>query len=89
MTTQPGMMMMDGGYEMNQVRCRYRKIPHTCDTTMIQHTVDDTTKLIIVPGTRFMINDAAASAFDLPTSLNRNKNCRLRLLISIVSKSIT
>mmetsp|Transcript_29208 Transcript_29208/g.53444 ORF Transcript_29208/g.53444 Transcript_29208/m.53444 type:complete len:204 (-) Transcript_29208:795-1406(-) len=35
------------------------------------------------------MNFAATSALDDPTSFSRNRNCRLRLVTSIVSKSIT
>eukprot|EP01139_Manchomonas_bermudensis_P006253 Amastigsp_a176762_80.p3 type:complete len:115 gc:universal Amastigsp_a176762_80:938-1282(+) len=43
----------------------------------------------LAPRTRAFTNAAATSAFERPTSLARNRNCRLRFDTSIVSMSTT
>lgn len=44
--------------------------------------------MTLQPGTRRMTNSAATVAFGFPTSAGRNKNCLLRLEMSIVSMSM-
>mmetsp|Transcript_26733 Transcript_26733/g.64996 ORF Transcript_26733/g.64996 Transcript_26733/m.64996 type:complete len:297 (-) Transcript_26733:133-1023(-) len=45
--------------------------------------------VMLTSGTRRRMNAAATSAFDLPTSACRNRNCRFRFDTSMVSMSIT